>query len=49
MHSNLAVNVLWSGQHVLGSPYKINLLPADAEKVEMVVDYVELTRADIVI
>ena len=32
------VDVLWCGNHFPGSPYKIDLLPADAEKVEMVAE-----------
>ena len=41
------VDVLWSGQHVPGSPYKINLLPADAEKVEMVAEPENLLEAGV--
>ena len=32
------VDVKWSGEHVPGSPFKINLLPTNADKVEMVAE-----------
>jgi len=32
------LKVMWSGEHVVGSPFKINLIPPVAEKVELVTE-----------